>query len=397
MTDAPTLEQSFSGGRLVRPGGKSRDFVHLVRALARLAGAIDSPAAVETGHLERLIGPAEHYVFVLVDGMGDELVTLAPGKGFLQDHRVERLKTVYPSTTAAVLTSLATGTWPNQHASCGWWMYLAPRKVSITTLPFVERFHQRPLTEHGLGVKDVLPLSTIWKSSSHSLMTFLPRTLKDSAFARYMTGGEPRAGYETMDQAMELVGERVAAAGKPSFTYLYLPHFDARGHDSGIEKALPVLERIDERLGRLANQIEGKARLVVSADHGMIDLPDRNVRILDEHHELLRLLEVPPTGEPTMPIFHVRPGLEERFWELAHEVLGDLFALITPDDVERLALMGPGRLEDTARSRLGNFVGIASEPAALYLRQEGRDRFVHRAVHCGLSPSEMWIPLILAG
>ena len=48
------------------------------------------------------------------------------------------------------------------------------------------------------------------------------------------------------------------------------------------------------------------------------------------------------------------------------------------------------------RARLGTYLGIAGEPTAVYTLSADGSLDSHVAVHAGLTPSEMWTPLILA-
>jgi hypothetical protein len=73
-----------------------------------------------------------------------------------------------------------------------------------------------------------------------------------------------------------------------------------------------------------------------------------------------------------------------------------MFALISADQAEELRLFGPGPLSPITRRRIGTFLGIAAQPTALYYRPRRTLVRVHVAVHAGLSPAEMLIPLIVA-
>ncbi|MBW2090764.1 MAG: hypothetical protein JRI34_01390, partial [Deltaproteobacteria bacterium] len=77
------------------------------------------------------------------------------------------------------------------------------------------------------------------------------------------------------------------------------------------------------------------------------------------------------------------------------ERFGDHFALLSPEEAERLELLGPGDLSPVTRRRLGTFIGIASNPSLFYIRtsqKKGPEIIGH---HGGLSSEEMYVPLIL--
>lgn len=63
-----------------------------------------------------------HIVLVLCDGMGNSILEGAlPDNSFLRRHNdPNRLRAVFPSTTPAALTTLATAAWPGRHGMPGW-------------------------------------------------------------------------------------------------------------------------------------------------------------------------------------------------------------------------------------------------------------------------------------
>ena len=61
------------------------------------------------------------------------------------------LQTVFPSTTAATLTTLATAGWPVKHAVLGWFLYLPEVDAVTTILPFIRRSDGTSLTELGVN------------------------------------------------------------------------------------------------------------------------------------------------------------------------------------------------------------------------------------------------------
>jgi hypothetical protein len=133
---------------------------------------------------------------------------------------------------------------------------------------------------------------------------------------------------------------------------------------------------------------------MVCADHGMSDLPPSRVHLLRFDDPLVAMLEIPPTGEPTVPYFHVDPAHKATFSAAFHARFGEDFALLSAQDAIELNLFG-APLGERAASRLGDFVAIAPYPAAIYYQAEGRPPSVLAAIHAGLRPEEMFVPLLL--
>src|SRR5206468_2310526 len=112
---------------------------------------------------------------------------------------------------------------------------------------------------------------------------------------------------------------------------------------------------------------------------------------------LLDLLVVPPTGDARMPIFHLRPGARSAFVDLFIERFGDRMILLETDRADQMRLFGPEAMTTSIRRRFGDFVAFPFKPATLaYLPPEKQPGHVFFAVHAGLSPQEMQIPLCVA-
>lgn len=399
MPGTSALLDWFSEGALLRPGEPTEpSTVDLSLALAALAGA-PTPRTAGAAAIAERIGDAEHLVFVLVDGLGLEVVEALPASTWLRRHLALPLRSVFPSATASALTSLATGLWPNRHAIPGWWTYLPDREVTITALPFIERWTGEPLHSVGVNLAEVFPAATLLPCFTHDVMSFLPGAIADSAYSRYVRGATRTAPYDRLRGGIDALVERVRGAAAPTYSYLYLSSVDALSHTFGPHSAevREHLATLDAELSRLAEGLRGRARLALSADHGLIEVHAEHKHLLLDDDPLVRLLRAPPSGEPRSPLFHVRPGELEAFRASFEERFGHLFALLTTDEVEALELFGPGPLTDLARARIGDFVAVAGGPDVILYRPgdvaTGTELLV--GYHGGLLPAEVRIPLIV--
>jgi len=397
MNDVDRVRTWLSSGEMLAPTGDVPTFVDLTRALLRLGGAPDVGGGAGVGQIVDVVGEADHLVFVLIDGLGADMVTAMPDDAFLRAHLVGEVRSVFLSTTACALTTLATGAWPAEHGVPGWWTCLSERGLSITTLPFVERDTRRPLTELGVSLEEVLPVPSAWPQMTHEPLTLLPQEIHNGVYSTYAAGDTLRSPYVDFRQAVSLICRRVQSARAPSFTYLYLPQLDELSHRRGARHAEvgQLLLTLDWLLSDLSRVLAGRARMVVSSDHGIADVTEDKRFILSADDPLAALLRCAPTGEPSVPIFHVTPGQEEAFAATFAERFGEVFALVRPDETESLGLWGPGELSPAMRARLGTFIGVSSSPAIFSFEPCGGAK-THIGIHGGLTPDQMRIPLIVA-
>lgn len=400
MRGPDRLLRWFAEGTLLRPDPAEFNSVDLALALAALSGA-PAPRTEGAERIASRIGDGDHLVFVLVDGLGLELVEASPPGSFLREHLALGLRSVFPSATASALTSLATGLWPNRHAVPGWWTYLPDHDLTATALPFVERWSGAALGARGVATASLFPAATLLPCYRRAATSFLPAPIADSAYSRYVRGATPTAPYETLAAGVDALVERVAQASAPTYSYLYLSSVDALSHAYGprsVEVREHLANVLEPQLARLVEGLAGRARLALSADHGLLEVPPERKHLLLADDPLVALLRAPPSGEPRAPLLHARPGQADRARGMFEERFGQAFALLTIDEAAELELFGPGPLTDVARARLGDFVALSSGPDVLLYRPGPEPTGVEKLVgyHGGLLPPEVQIPLVVA-
>eukprot|EP00434_Breviolum_minutum_P044219 symbB.v1.2.039472.t1/scaffold6586.1/size16854/1 len=203
------LRQCLADGRLLHPTEEGTfNFCDLSQALAFCCGlAPANPTRQEFAQkLAEEIGSTsrKHIVLVLCDGMGVNLLQqhLAP-EHFLRaavDRSSTSLRAVFPATTPAALTTLATATWPGQHGLPGW--DLRDQKacefpkeslhnpIQLTILDSVVRDmrSKKPVCDLGFNTKEIY-IDEPWVARGNSLrkMKTLDATLLVTADHGHVT------------------------------------------------------------------------------------------------------------------------------------------------------------------------------------------------------------------
>jgi hypothetical protein len=393
-----SIEDAFAEGVLVRPSDQRANLVHLVRALASVCGVPDVPGGDAITRIMSLIGPAEHVVFVLLDGLGMNLLRRLDGDSFLASSLKMELHAVAPSTTACALTSVATACYPARHGVTGWFTYEPELDLTVMMLPFAERYNKRPLAERNITAEQLLPVPAFLNRMTHRPLTLLPAPIADTAYARYSRGYTDFLGYVSIPHAIDQIAQHVMAATSATYTHLYLPDVDTLCHHVGVDQpgVLPLVHRIETELQRLADALGGRARIVISADHGLIDVPRPQQTALIDGDPLLAMLVVPPSGDARMPIFHVRQDRHGEFVEEFTRRMGSSMYLVPTEHAERLRLFGPEEMSAVARRRFGDYIAIPYRAATLFYAPPGtKVATPYIGQHAGLSPQEMHIPLCI--
>jgi len=393
------LKRKIEDRSLILPHSDRPDIVDLVRAIAGTLGVTGYATRPATESIMKQLGDPEHIVFLLIDGLGMNIVQKMPADSFMASHLKAELTSVVPSTTASALASLGTAIYPDQHAVAGWFTYLPEFEITTTILPFIERYTEIPLQERGITGAEVLSSPSWVPRVSGDTLSIQPQRYVDGVFAKFMRGDNPGRGYETLDQAMDLVSEHVSQARARSYTFLYIPQLDTVSHIVGPmhEEVLSMAQQLDAEVSRLASLLDGSARLIISADHGQMLVPHDNQTEIFDGDPLLEALEVPPTGDGRLPHFHVLRQNRGTFEAIFEERFGDRFALVTIEDAEDLKLFGPGPMSAESRARFGHYSAIPLENHTLaYLPPTIPPRSSPLGRHGALSPAEMLVPLIVA-
>lgn len=206
---------------------------------------------------------------VLVDGLGWTQLRQRSGHfPFLRGREAECVTTVTPSTTAAAISSFGTGRTPGETGMLGYTVR-SPEGELLNLIRW----------EHGPKAMRA------WQT----VPTLAERLARPERFAvlapeRFTGSGLTEAALRgSRGIAAEDLSERVDGAvaelrsGRADLAYVYWGDVDHVGHDRGWTSYEWGEEagRTDGEIGRLARELPRDTLLVVTSDHGMIDVSTR--------------------------------------------------------------------------------------------------------------------------
>ena len=196
------------------------------------------------------------------------------------------------------------------------------------------------------------------------------------------------------------VGERLvavqeASASEPSLTYMYDGDLDWTGHRYGVASPQwrAQLTAIDMAAEMLRETLPASTRILVVADHGMVDAPPEH-RIDVEHTPVLRDGVVLIGGEARFRHVYCRAGAVDDVAATWSAVLAERAEVLTRDQAFERGWFG----SDTApvRPRIGDVVVAARGDHAIL----DSDAFPYEGrligMHGSLTPVEMLVPVLVA-
>ena len=393
-SDVPGLLAAFESGGLLRPRFDAPNIVDLSRAVFDWAGVPDLHVGENAKRIQETFSDADHLVFVLADGLGMNFIDKLDANSFLRRHLQMELQTVFPSTTSSAVTSLATATWPNRHSIIGWDMYLGEIDAVATILRFKRRRDEEPLGRLGVREDQAYPVPSLMGAVPRELVSIVPEGIANTPYSDYWSGHNTTyITYEGLAEGVDAAVSRSRAARERSIIYLYVLDVDYAAHEygTGAPETMQALKRVDAAIERLATRLPSNARIALTADHGQLDGPFHDILPTDS---LVDHLLHEPWGDAREMHFAVKPGKEEEFETGFRKRFGEAAFLLTVDEVESLELLGPGRIQDAARRRIGTHLAI-SRGADAFMYNAKPDSFRFIGSHSGLTPDEMLIPLIV--
>lgn len=352
------------------------------------------------GAVSSVQGGGNTLVFVLVDGLGDDFLRRDAPASALQAHRRQRISSVFPSTTASAITTTMSGLSPAQHGLTGWFIRDDHFGGVLAPLPLRMRGDD---AVSGLRVAQRLfPYRSFYRHRVRPTVLISPNEIAWSPFSRrHGRGAQMRAyagGVGGLADAVVDAALTLRAAGG-GFVHAYHPRYDALSHDFGprSNEAHAEFERIDAAFVSMLERLAGTdVDLVVSADHGFTETDDDHQIVLAEHPELEGLLETPLFGERRAAFCAVRPGAEAAFEARAREVFAGKAVVAKSAELRAHGLFGPGKSHARLAERTGTHTLLMEPGWTVVDHVEGEQIHPMRGVHGGLSPDEMWVPLIHA-
>ena len=341
----------------------------------------------------------DNIVTLVIDGLGYNFVN-ATKDNLIKNNIIDKITSVFPTTTAACVTSFATGLAPQNHGVTGWFMKVKKdRKVFPSTiLLFNNRRTDKLLTKYGMEPEDIFIDYRLSKKIAN-ITVIHPETINSSIYSNYMLEGAKKLTYENFIGCFETTAQAVKKKSKTKkYIYSYLPDFDSIFHEFG-SKSLELKQlytKINYELDLFLEKIKGtNTLLLITADHGLINNSKTSRFNMNKYPEIAELLNFPLCGEPRAAYCYVKRGKHEEFEKLVKNRLGHAFDIIKSEKMAKDEYFGLYEPTSQFKHRIGDYVLLAKKNYVIkdFLPNE-KVKF-HMADHGGLSEDELFVPLCM--
>jgi hypothetical protein len=209
-----------------------------------------------------------------------------------------------------------------------------------------------------------------------------------------LRGGTYRGAHSLGDLCAEAT--RALAAGRRSLVYAYHADLDTTGHlrGTGSDAWRLQLGHIDRLAASLAERLPGGAALVITGDHGMVDLTPEERLDLDDHPHLAAGVQM-LAGEARARHVHARPGAQADVLAAWRSSLGDRMWVVSRDEAVAAGWFGP-RVPDRVLCRIGDVVAAARGPVGVVQRSVDPLQARLTGHHGSMTRDEQVVPLLIA-
>jgi Type I phosphodiesterase / nucleotide pyrophosphatase len=345
--------------------------------------------------VRRRVAAGERVALLLLDALGLRFLHRHDDHPLLERLEITPLRSQFPSTTTAHVTTVHTGLAVQDHGLYEWNVLEPELDRIICPLRFtLAESKVSGELEDRLDPAVLLPGPTLYQTLDVPCFVLQPQAIADSVFTRQAARGASVHAFDTPADGMQALAGLMGIVDGPAYATLYWDGIDRAGHERGPdspefhEATRAALDAIHERLEDLAD-----VTVLLTADHGQVPVSPERVDYLDElWPELPAMLSQPrPAGSSRDVFLHVHE-------EHVDTVLAELSARLNDGGgggggggggarVLRAADLFD-RIGPRLAARLGQVAVLAAPGRQVWLRSAPANERWFRGQHGGLDPAE---------
>ncbi|MEU4647157.1 alkaline phosphatase family protein [Nocardia fluminea] len=330
---------------------------------------------------------------LLVDGLGAHaLAAESAAAPFLTSLPDATLDAGFPSTTATSLTTLGTGLPSGEHGIVGYCMRIPGEDRLFNSLRW-QLMGDGPKVDARTAYPPdrIQPHTTVFERATAAGIAAVQVAPSYQDGSGLTSAGWRGGGFRTAYSVGDLVdGVLTALTSAPkTLVYTYHSELDTTGHARGPASRAWRFElaNVDRIAAEIAARMPARSALIVTADHGMVELRER---IDFDTHPFLPHNVAALGGEPrARHVYTDSPAAVADTWR---DVLGSGFSVRTRDEAIEAGWFGPVVTRDAA-ARIGDLVVIASGDGGVV--RSGAEPMQSMMVghHGSLTAAELRVPL----
>lgn len=354
---------------------------------------------VETNHStlkvidEKLKNKYKNVVLIVLDGMGEHILNNLSPNGYFNNNKVEKITSVYPSTTTAALTTYYSGKPPYESGWIAWSQYFKEYGRALDMFSHKESYLGESIKNAKIDVfKTIVNYKTIFEqieeASSNIKAYEITPTYSDKRGKRSIRA-------DSIDEIVEDI-ENLCSIPDDKFIFVYSDRPDGLLHKYGAssEEAKNFIIEAENKIKALREKLSEDTIIIISADHGHKDV-EKTYTLLD-YPEIQECLIMPASLESRVLTFWVKENMKEEFEKRFNKIFSEEFWLMKKEEFLDKHFLGYGEKHPKIDDFIGDYVALSISSSMIRLETflaEGKP--VKKSTHCGLTKEEMEVPVIV--
>lgn len=400
---------------LVYPRYDGHSILNIPSTILSLFGVKPNKTLLDRGYYQS-IKDTEKILFFLVDGLGWDLFNKEALKyPFFQklskSGQFNQITSVFPSTTAAAITTINSGLSPYEHGLLEWNLFFEEFDCVIQTLPFLAVLPEDDEKIKGASGLELFNQETIYeklnKVNIHSYV-FLHRTYLTSPYNQAASRGSSIITYTNIAELVVSLRKLLSETPGRAYFYVYWGAIDGASHtfsphseQAKAEVSLLSYMLEHEFVKKLDKQTASSVGLMLTADHGQVPVNPAETIYLNEIKDIENYFAtssssriIPPTGGARDVFLTVTEEKWDEAVKVLRDYLGDRATVVKMSEVVSKGWFGNGQPHSKFDKRVGNILVLPSGYNTVWYKYAPEIEFSLLGHHGGLTPEEMLVPLI---
>ncbi len=232
------------------------------------------------------VAAGERIVLILLDALGLELLERERDLPLYPRLSIEPRRSQFPSTTAAHVTTMHLGLPVEDHGIYEWRVFEPALQEVIVPLRFRRDASDRDAELDGrLDPRALISTPTVYGSLAYGSVVVEPFGVSGTPYGRAATAGAGALAFRELEEGLSVVDRALRTDSELRYAFLYWPEIDRVGHHHGPTSpefratARAALQAIDAHVDDL---LQTGATVLITADHGQVDVHPDRVDYLDE-------------------------------------------------------------------------------------------------------------------
>ena len=336
----------------------------------------------------------KNVVFMILDGMGEHILNNISPKGFFKEHEKQIITSVYPSTTTAAMTTYYSGRPPIETGWIAMSQYFKEYGRSMEMMREIDSYTKEKYSDAQIDVfNDVVGYKTIYEQIEEAS----PDVKAYEISPAYCKIRSKRSCNADNIHLICNAIESICTNSDKNFILSYIEKPDTLLHKYGCnsKEVKDFVLEAEKEIEIMCNNLKDTNTLIiVSADHGHKDI--NKVYTIADMDDIQECLYLPTSLESRVPTFWVKDDKKKEFERLFKHYFDGEFLLYTKEEFLEKHFLGYGNEHSKIDEFIGNYIALSISDSIIKLGTKlTRPKPDKKSTHCGLTPDEMEVPLIV--